>query len=238
MTIGIYKILNKVTGKFYIGSSNNIEYRFRQHKANLRHGYHNNSYLQAAWDKYGETNFEFIVEQKLDTIDRLLEVEDEWIEKTSCCNREIGYNLQLKSTGTRHSEETLTKIRSKRNAYVYTDYHRQQISKSLMGNKRTLGHKLSEEHKQKIAQAGIGRTPTEATREKLRIANTGKKASAETKKKLSLSHMGNKSRQKYTEEQIQSILTEFNSGVTKTELSRKYNIPGSSMHWLIQKHGT
>ena len=44
--IGVYKILNKITGKFYIGSSVDIENRFKQHKADLNTGVHNNKYLQ------------------------------------------------------------------------------------------------------------------------------------------------------------------------------------------------
>ena len=30
--IGIYKITNKISGKTYIGQSNNIERRFKEHK--------------------------------------------------------------------------------------------------------------------------------------------------------------------------------------------------------------
>ena len=36
MAIGIYKITNTVNGKFYIGSSKNIEIRWRVHRRNLR----------------------------------------------------------------------------------------------------------------------------------------------------------------------------------------------------------
>ncbi len=32
MTTGIYKILNKINGKFYIGSAINIEARWRRHR--------------------------------------------------------------------------------------------------------------------------------------------------------------------------------------------------------------
>lgn len=61
MKSGIYKIENKVNGKVYIGSSNSIKRRWQKHKALLRHGKHQNSHLQAAWDKYGEDNFSFSV---------------------------------------------------------------------------------------------------------------------------------------------------------------------------------
>ena len=56
---GVYTIQNKVSGNAYIGSSKQFKRRFAQHRAALRGGYHQNSHLQAAWGKYGESVFEF-----------------------------------------------------------------------------------------------------------------------------------------------------------------------------------
>ena len=56
----IYKILNKQNSKFYIGSTNNIQNRWNIHRYELRHNLHSNNYLQNAWNKYGEENFEFV----------------------------------------------------------------------------------------------------------------------------------------------------------------------------------
>jgi len=50
---GIYKILNTVNNKFYIGSAVNLNSRFRTHKANLINNKHPNKHLQAAFNKYG-----------------------------------------------------------------------------------------------------------------------------------------------------------------------------------------
>ena len=58
---GVYKITNMVNGKFYIGSSNNIQNRWKQHKDKLNSEKHGNSYLQNAWNKHGEKNFRFEV---------------------------------------------------------------------------------------------------------------------------------------------------------------------------------
>ena len=61
---GVYKITNKVNDKIYIGSSNNVEKRWHQHKIQLRAGEHKNTHLQHAWDLYGEDNFIFeIIEE-------------------------------------------------------------------------------------------------------------------------------------------------------------------------------
>ena len=59
MNLGIYKITNKVNGKFYIGSSNNIKRRWKYHKSNLRSGTHDNIHMQRSYDKHGEENFSY-----------------------------------------------------------------------------------------------------------------------------------------------------------------------------------
>ena len=61
---GVYKIVNAVNGKIYVGSSNNIQNRWSQHKKALNDGTHGNPYLQSAWNKYGANNFSFeIIEE-------------------------------------------------------------------------------------------------------------------------------------------------------------------------------
>ena len=60
-TSGIYKIINKVNGKYYVGSSNDIKGRWCQHKGQLNNNKHSNPHLQYAWNKYGKDNFEFII---------------------------------------------------------------------------------------------------------------------------------------------------------------------------------
>ena len=53
-----------------------------------------------------------------------------------------------------------------------------------------IGKKLSEEHKKKIALASIGKKMSEETRRKLSLANIGKKMSEETKQKIALAKKG------------------------------------------------
>lgn len=40
--IGVYKITNKITGKYYIGYSKNINKRLDEHKQTLKNGTHQN----------------------------------------------------------------------------------------------------------------------------------------------------------------------------------------------------
>jgi group I intron endonuclease len=60
-TSGIYKILNKINGKYYVGSAKNIYDRWSDHKKDLKKSRHHNRHLQRAWDKYGKENFELVV---------------------------------------------------------------------------------------------------------------------------------------------------------------------------------
>lgn len=59
MNTGIYKIINKITGSFYIGSTKNLKTRKGQHFSDLKHGKSNCKILQNAVNKYGLENFEF-----------------------------------------------------------------------------------------------------------------------------------------------------------------------------------
>ena len=58
---GVYQILNSESGKIYIGSTISFKRRFSEHKKSLSANCHPNSHLQAAWNKYGESSFEFSV---------------------------------------------------------------------------------------------------------------------------------------------------------------------------------
>ena len=58
---GVYKITNEVTGKFYIGSSKDIDARFERHKTLLRTNNHVNTILQRSWNKYGPGKFTFAI---------------------------------------------------------------------------------------------------------------------------------------------------------------------------------
>lgn len=95
MTSGIYKITCVITNKFYIGSSYDIENRFKSHVYALTKQIHCNKYLQRAWNKYGKENFKYEIIEI--TKDNLLEVEQKWLDDTRCFDANIGYNLCAKT---------------------------------------------------------------------------------------------------------------------------------------------
>lgn len=100
MKSGIYKITNTKNGKFYIGSSNDIEYRWMCHKRNLRNKQHINPKLQHAWDFYGEDKFIFEVVEEVKPIQILLfEKENHYLFLLKPYERKIGYNICPKAEG-------------------------------------------------------------------------------------------------------------------------------------------
>ena len=56
---GIYKIVNTVNGKKYVGSAVDIKRRWQAHKLRLRKNNHHSPKLQNAWNKHGESSFTF-----------------------------------------------------------------------------------------------------------------------------------------------------------------------------------
>jgi GIY-YIG catalytic domain len=69
---GIYQILNQVTCHFYIGSTKCFKNRWQTHLRELRSGNHGNPYLQAAFVKYGEQAFKFIILEEIEPDDKAL----------------------------------------------------------------------------------------------------------------------------------------------------------------------
>ncbi len=70
-TSGIYQITNKMNGKFYIGSSRDIDKRWLKHIYMLKKRIHPNQHLQNAAIKYGLEIFDIsIIEQTNDLLNR------------------------------------------------------------------------------------------------------------------------------------------------------------------------
>jgi hypothetical protein len=68
-TACVYSILNKITDQSYIGETVQYEKREKDHKNNLRGGYHVNSLLQKDYDKYGADAFEFAMVKEINKED-------------------------------------------------------------------------------------------------------------------------------------------------------------------------
>ena len=82
----IYKITNQKNGIVYIGSSVNVERRWRQHKeASINEKDHHYNYpLMIAFREFGIANFTFEVVDTLPTWETMIEAEHNWIIKEDC----------------------------------------------------------------------------------------------------------------------------------------------------------
>lgn len=106
--IGIYKIYNKINGCYYIGSSLNVEARFRVHRSSLKKNKHHSPILQRAWNKYGEKSFIFEIIEHC-TKEEILNRENYYL-KTYTPYYNIAKEALAPMTGRKHSKETKKKL--------------------------------------------------------------------------------------------------------------------------------
>ena len=139
---GIYKILNNITGKYYIGSSQNMYKRCIHHRARLRLGKHSNKYLQSAWNKHGESAFTYHTVEFVE-INSLLLKEQCYLEECKN-NKDTNYNLAYDAyaptRGMRHTDEMklkLSKLKKGKVPYKATEQSRSRLSKTLKGRKKS-----------------------------------------------------------------------------------------------------
>jgi len=94
MNSGIYKITNNITGKFYIGSAKDIEWRWTIHRRDLRANRHCNPKLQHSWNFHGEDKFSFsILEEVGPDQQKLFEREQYYLDTLKPYVRDEGYNI-------------------------------------------------------------------------------------------------------------------------------------------------
>lgn len=208
MTSGIYKIISP-SGKFYIGSSKNIERRIKEHWYDCRKQQHKNQALQRAFNKYGPLPFVILLEceesellyyeQKF--IDDLkpaynrskvagkVEFTDAVRAKMSASSQrrwsdpEERKRLAEKSLGRRHKPETIAKLSAKSKAFVNSEKGRQHIANLA---KVLRGRVVPDETRKKLSESAKGRVVSEEARKKMSEAKKGKSLTEEHKLKISL----------------------------------------------------
>jgi group I intron endonuclease len=145
MARGIYKIINIVNNKFYVGSAVDLKRRKTRHFSELRTGKHNNRHLQAAWVKYGEQSFVFVVVEELPPDSDLLAAENVWLKEH--VGKDYCYNIGVDATapmtgfggdksptwGYKHSGESLQKIGTASKARVQSEEEKQKRRATMRG---------------------------------------------------------------------------------------------------------
>lgn len=209
----IYKTTNLINGKIYIGQHKSTKFDTTYYGSGV--------VILNAISKYGKNNFKCELIEWCETQSKTNSRERYWIKFYNSRNRLIGYNVTEGGEGVRGfhlSEESRKKISvSKIGVTPNRDYHdisnetKQKISSTLKeyykshDNARKGVH-LSEETKQKLRNANLGKTYSQEVRNKhkrpawnkdipmseeakqhLREVNTGKKSnmSVEARKKIS-----------------------------------------------------
>lgn len=166
--VGIYKITNLINMKFYIGLSNDIERRFMEHKT-PRNIIGKTTTLTKAFRKYGLENFRFEILEEC-KIEELAEREVYYIAKLK-----PQYNMNEGGKGNpghKLSKELKAKLSQKAkeqwNAKSEDD---KKFIKKVCLTGRKLGYMMSEETKEKLRKANLGKTQSIETKIKRSESN-------------------------------------------------------------------
>lgn len=201
----VYAIVNKETGKMYIGGSKDIKTRWRLHKADLNRGEHYNGELQEDWNKYGSNTFVLEILKKVQVQD-LNRCETKYLKSLHPL-----YNIKLTANGGHFvPPETRRKM-----SFV----------------KRQRGSNISQETRSKISRALKGNTFTKEHCDNISKALKGREFSEETKNKLSKSHTGEKhNRSKLTREDVIEIKEALRAGKKQTEIAKNYPVKRAAIN--------
>lgn len=201
---GIYRIVNLLDGKNYIGSAVNIDRRWKDHRNSLNSGKHHSQKLQRAWTKHGANNFGFFIVELVAEKGTLIAREQFWMDSFKVIGP-LGYNVQPTAgswLGLKHSAETKAKLSEARKGIPKPPH----VLESLRN--ANLGRKLSPEHCAKQSAVRLGKPRNPETILKTAAAHRGMKRSDETRKRMSEACKGN-----------QKFLGKRHSAATKLKIS-------------------
>lgn len=210
----IYGIKNTINNKWYVGQTASclgFPHRKRGHLHKLRNNKHHSAHLQHAWNKYGESVFEWVILEDVECLSELVQREQFWIDEKNSCDD--GYNMCPAAgcpLGYKHSEAT-----------------KRKRSEIMKGRKPwNLGKQTPEHVKEKIRNTLKGRPSP----------NKGTVASQATRRKMSVSRSGEKNhRSVFTNEQVVRIRLEYATGnVSQRELARIYDVSRGAIRGIVK----
>lgn len=221
---GVYKIVNSVSNKVYVGSAVNIEKRWLRHLRDLKRGRHPNHKLEEDYNLLGEDSFLIEVIKEL-PIEELVAAEQQYMDTMSAAyGTGILYNIRTLSQSTlgiRHKEDTKLKI-------------------SATSAGRWSGRKHSPETKEKMSQSAkaLKRNPEVLSRR--RIENDEELHSTIEK----FEAMGNflvmdrsirKGKGSLSKEQMQQIrdLYSMNPKIAYRSIARLYDINKTRVKYIL-----
>ena len=156
---GIYRIINTVNNKCYIGSAKNFSRRWTTHKFSLAKNKHHSIVLQRAWNKYGADVFVFEILLYCELKDLIMYEQrtiDKYNPEYNICELAGSTTGQKPWLGRKHSQESIQKMM----AITKSDETKKKMSLSALNR--------SEEYNQKMSAALKGRVISEETANKIR----------------------------------------------------------------------
>jgi group I intron endonuclease len=158
---GIYRIL--INDKPYIGSTVNFTTRHRKHMSALRLKKHSNAHLQNAWNKYGENSFKFEIIEVIENPNKqsLEQKEQYWLDYYDSANSEKGYNIYKKAYST-------AGLPAWNKGKSISEETKQKISLARLGKQRS---PFTVEHKHNMRLCRLGKPLSEEHKNKLRLIN-------------------------------------------------------------------
>lgn len=136
---GIYKIVNRASGKAYVGQSVRIKKRVAEHFRLLELGKHPNKHLQRSFDKHGRESFEWSMEVVCEDISDLDIIENAFLSGGAYFDESLAYNIatcaKVPMRGKFHTEKTknqISKSKSGRTEHVTDDYRKKLQQAQLL----------------------------------------------------------------------------------------------------------
>lgn len=179
---GIYKIVNKINGNYYIGSSQNLYGRWRNHLHNAKNGSKKSPHLYSAMRKYGIDNFEFfpIIFCEIDELEhyeqKLLNIHYGLSEcyNTSPDSKAPWRGRKMTVMEKKRLSEALKGRPAWNKGRPRTDKERRTISEKTKQAMELRDNTPSEEHRLNLSKALKGRKFSDETRLKMSLAKKGK----------------------------------------------------------------
>lgn len=136
---GIYKLVNTATGQCYVGQSQRVQKRIKEHFRLLRLNKHTNQHLQNAYNKYGPLAFYGAVEVECQDLNELDRLEEAFLSGHAWFAEPTVYNIadfaKAPMRGKQHSPEARERIRLGRRATTFnyqSPEYRATLSKAQM----------------------------------------------------------------------------------------------------------
>ncbi len=184
---GVYEIRNIANEHRYIGSSINISKRLSAHIRALKKNRHQNRYLQFAFNKYGKENFIFSPILYCDSNNTLLFEQMCFDELHPQYN--FGKTAAAPMLNVKLTEEQINKMSRALKGNKHSEEHKRKISEAQKGKPR-IGHPHTKATKRKISRAHMGKSYgplSEEHKQKIKYATLGRICSDETKQRMSAS---------------------------------------------------